>query len=214
MALAVAVAPAGAWAGTITVVPSFENTSCGTPSNLIATALQCGTPHLGPGLGTLPDNRLVEQRGIVEFAVSGLVGVIGARLDLNLQPRVGFLLGDPTIAFYGYQGNGAIEEADLTAGSLLFSHSSFDPNGGLYQFDVTSFVSLALTGNWSHVGFMLRDTADGSSAFFVQNRLVLTTRDPVPVPEPATVALIGLGVLGIAGRRKAAGARDSRSTRS
>ncbi|MBL8142019.1 MAG: PEP-CTERM sorting domain-containing protein [Acidobacteria bacterium] len=58
---------------------------------------------------------------------------------------------------------------------------------------------------------MLRDTADGSGAGFVQNRLVATTRDPDPVPvtipEPTSVALFGLGMPGVAGARTLAASR-------
>lgn len=199
-------------AGVAIVLPSDQQTSCGTPSNPIFS-FPCGDAHLGPGLGTIPpgDSYVVEQRAAAEFPIAGIVGLHSAILVLTATGRSPYptLQGEPVIEFRGYQGDGSISAFDVSAGTFLFV-ASFPDHLATYSFDVTNFVSEALDQGWSHVGFSLRDVAFGSSISFSPWRsgngnFLQIDADLVPlsaIPEPSSYALMlaGLCILVVSAR--------------
>lgn len=113
-----------AHAGVAVVLPSDQQTSCGTPSNPIFS-FPCGEVHLGPGLGTIPGVGVSEQRAAAEFPIAGIAGLHSAILVLTATGRSPYstLQGDPVIEFRGYQGDGSISASDVSAGTFLFAAS-------------------------------------------------------------------------------------------
>lgn len=199
-----------AHAGVAVVLPSDQQTSCGTPSNPIFS-FPCGEVHLGPGLGTIPGVGVSEQRAAAEFPIAGIAGLHSAVLVLTATGRSPYptLQGEPVIEFRGYQGDGPISAFDVSAGTFLFT-ASFPNHLATYSFDVTTFVSEALDEGWSYVGFSLRDVAFGSHISFNPRQsgngnYLQIDADFVPlpsIPEPSSYALMlaGLCILVVSAR--------------
>ena len=101
---------------------------------------------------------------------------------------------------YGYVGNGTIETADATAGSLLAA----DLDGNVISqsvpqiFDVTAFVLSASVQAAGFAGFMARYPIETGSPS-LQKQLappsLVVEFVPVPVPTLSEWGLIGFGLL-------------------
>lgn len=157
-----------------------------------------------------------ETRAALEFDISSLppagYEITAANLVLYASDS------NQMVAVHGQTGNGAIESGDFTFDGHI---RDFDPvsDPGLEPaenvIDVTAFIQAAAAGPAPYVVFQLRElhnqefnsflSTDNSiwslpgGPFDPRPRLDVTT---APIPEPATLSLLGLGGLGVLMRRK------------
>ena len=148
-----------------------------------------------------------ESRGLIEFNIHSLLSggnINHAQLGLTTIDTLGsypFSLG-----FYGYRGNGALDNDDYGAGTLL---TSLDFNGGpTLDVDVTNFLQNAKASNYDYAGFNIRKlgissdyppvyVAFGSLEESPASRLSVDQSPSNPtVPEPASLFLLGSGMFG------------------
>lgn len=148
------------------------------------------------GAGATPSSSLlVDLASTPAASVSAAPGIL-----LTAPQRAGAGLGDPA----GPRSYG------LDLGTI---NSNFDllPTAGTRLFDVT-FKNLGLTAGKSQVlSFFTSPTASGyKTVFYDTNAVEVTptggslTVSAAPVPEPTTLAAVGLGALAVLRRRKRA----------
>lgn len=114
-----------------------------------------------------------------------------------------YTIGDPISAFnfnyFKYDGTNLLPSFEVRKGeNLAFVSGSMDSVSGYENFYVQSFVNFFISdsnGNWFVGQGDLRDDDSGSAGTF-------TRRAAAVVPEPSTIALFGLGLLGFAAARR------------
>jgi hypothetical protein len=163
-------------------------------------------------------NPASEERTAVEFDLSAIAtGSVITSVMLRISPQTGTNIGiDATEAgeVHGYAGNGAISVADLMVSNqvgalngpsspgqvtislnLIWFQGLVDassPFAGLMfkAVDGPTFVSYNFAGTFSGIPVANRPT------------LLIETEDSTVVPEPATLGLIGAGLVAVASRRR------------
>ncbi len=158
------------------------------------------------------------ERGLWEFDLSELPSGTILGIDLHLIVSSTTLERDP-FDVYGYAGNGTIETADATAGSLLAAglNGNVVSQAGPVIFDVTSFIFNSSVQAAGFAGFNARYSNElsgvvGQKSFQSPNNdfgnaspWLVVEFTPTPIPVPAAAWLFGsaLGLLGWMRRRKA-----------
>lgn len=143
-----------------------------------------------------------DRRSNYEFDLDGInIQSVSLRFAARTYETAATSLG----CVRAYNGNGAPDLGDYMPAdiqNLLTFETVFDFDAGMAlligDFDITSFAKAFLLDGGRHLGlqFASDDYVDGVIGLF-DVRLVIET-----VPEPATLALFGLGLLGISARRR------------
>lgn len=153
-----------------------------------------------------------EVRGLSEYNLDGLGTALSAFVTFNIfddeglfaDEYPGSFLGDITIE--AYSGNNLENIFDFNAAvyGLVGSFST----GGLIvgntlSFDITSIYNDAIDDGLASLGIRLRnDPLLDAGAWTFDTFRLTTTDDTTSVPEPGTLGLLGLGLLGMAASRR------------
>ncbi len=142
-------------------------------------------------------------RGLSEFDVAGRLPAVKATLSFDV-----FSFGlfdendfpfDGTIDLIGYAGNNAEDISDYEAVSLvdIGSFSTVGLNiGDTLSFDVTTPYNLGIENGLTSLGVRLLTEDDTRGGAWTFDNFQANVR---PIPEPTTVALLGIGIAGLAG---------------
>jgi hypothetical protein len=155
-----------------------------------------------------------EVRGLSEYNIAGLSSASSAFVTFNVFKAGGLFTGANDFPFNGtikvdaYAGNNLEDISDYQAASLG-SVGAFSTTGllvgNVLSFDITSIYNGAITGGSTSLGMRLAAyplPGDGAWTF---DNFRLTTDNLSSVPEPATLMLLALGLIGLAGARRRKG---------
>lgn len=168
--------------------------------------------HWGPGSEAQVNYSFGEEgRGVAEFDLSGVLSPV-------VSASVSFIVSGYQDAYYtptpfegnislsGYSGNNMIELSDFES-AILSAIGSFATSGlavgDVLIFDVTALVNATLGGSLGLLWAPISASPEYSAITFGDITLAVNG-----VPEPGSLALLALGLAGLAGVRRH-GARES-----
>jgi hypothetical protein len=164
------------------------------------------------GKAEVGNSETEEVRGLSEYDMAGQLAALSAFVTFDVF-SYGLFAGVNNFPFTGtidvlvYEGNNLEELNDYQAAvtSTIGSFSTLGLNfGDVLSFDVLPAFDNAVSNSWSSFGVRLQteDTVDSGGAWvFDDFRLTTTDDSSNDVPEPSTLAIFALGMIGLASRR-------------
>lgn len=150
-----------------------------------------------------------EQRTLAEFDLGALpAGAVISGVSFRFQ-SIGFANSNTAVNVFGYAGDGTTTLADATAAAVLLG--SYDPVAlglGLQTVTLDLAAFSGLLGSSSIIGLRFEGILNTNAQFASLEAAALLSDVPPTlvvdfagqaVPEPSSVVLAGLGVLGLAG---------------
>lgn len=198
LALSVVTTPAMAAA----ILPSAKGT---VASNASWPAPPGSGNHFHFGMINAGEMGVEDERGLVEFDLSAQGLWASVMLSFDNAPFqtccVGVTGGSYTIGVFAYTGNNAVSFGDFdVAGTLIGSFSTAGLTVGTpFSFDVTAAFNLHAGGS---LGIRLEALSEPGQTSYTFNNFQLDTSAVAPVPEPATLLLLGAGLAGGVIRRR------------
>jgi hypothetical protein len=174
------------------------------PTDNVSTHNRSSSFFGGPFAGKAGDDEI--SRMYEKFVLPAFVpGTSVSSASFSLYYTGSFLGGHGPLEIFGTSDA-------WTASTITFANqpagvgsalASFDPLfPGTFSFDLTSFVDAAYHGD-GIVSFEIQSPQEGTDVndwrYFIPGSQLLTVNftDSVAVPEPATIALLGVGLLGL-----------------
>lgn len=174
-----------------------------------------GNPAGLAEVGEYGGDNCEEVRGLSEYSLAGLVaGPAYVTFEVfqagGLFPFDGSASNDfpfdGTIQVDAYAGNNSENVSDFQAATRGIVGTFLTNDlivGNTLSFDITGLFADALTDGLPSFGIRLAAITDPNAGAWVFNDFRLTSSDDTTrIPEPSTLALLGLGLLAIAASRR------------
>ena len=149
--------------------------------------------------GSVNNNGFTSLTTAMEFSLAAIPA--GATINsATLSTFISNFEGARTLQMNGYAGDGSVQLADLSIESLVATFN-IGPSPTPLIADTTSLVANILTGNGQFAGFNVQEDPPNGLNFTVmflehpQTSLAIDYTAPVTVPEPASLTLIGVGLV-------------------
>jgi len=170
-----------------------------------------GNPAGLAEVGEFGGDNCEEVRGLSEYDLFGLV-TGPAFVTFEVYQAGGLFTGsndfpfDGTIQIDAYAGNNLENVSDFEAATLGIVASFLTGDlivGNTLSFDITALFNDALTDGLTSFGIRLAAITDpNAGAWTFSNFRLTSSDDTTSVPEPGTLALIGIGLFGMGAARR------------